>query len=93
MEAYPERPRTTKEKLLTGAMISVAAISLFVASGCKVILPNGKVMSRSAYLKKRAQARKKCNKLLPDPLKNKKFDDIYCHPCAKEFRTCIDSEF
>ena len=83
----------TKEKLLTGAMITIAAISLFVASACKVMLPNGRIMSYSAYLKKREQARKKCDKLLPEPLRKKEFDDTYCHPCAKEFRACIDEEF
>ncbi|MFC1810108.1 hypothetical protein ACFLZH_01275 [Patescibacteria group bacterium] len=93
MEACPEKPRTTKEKLLTGSMIAIFAISLTVAGACQVMLPNGKTMSKSAYLKKRNQARKKCKNLLPEPLRNKKFEEVHCHPCAEKFRACIDAEF
>ena len=96
MEANQETfryPRSVKEKLAIGVFIAITAISLSVASACRVMLPNGKVMSESQYLKKRAQARKKCDKLLPEQLRKKKFDDTYCRPCAKEFRACIDDEF
>lgn len=82
-----------KEKLLTGAMIAIAVISLSVASACKVMLPNGKVMTKAAYLKKRKEARKKCDRLLPEPLRNKDFEKVHCHPCAVKFRACIDAEF
>ena len=83
----------SKEKLLTGVIIAITAVSLFVSSACKVMLPSGKVVSRSAYLEKRKHARKKCDQLLPNHLKSKDFDDIYCHPCTSAFKACIDEEF
>jgi hypothetical protein len=91
MEAFPEN--RNKEKPLKGLMIAILAISLSVSSACKVMLPNGKIMTRSAYLQKRKQAREKCDYLLPEPLKKKEFEKIYCHPCAAKFRECINSEF
>lgn len=91
-ETYQNKNHS-KEKLLNGAIIAIAAISLFVASSCKVMLPNGQIMSRSDYLAKRDKARKKCDKLLPEHLRKKEFEDIYCNPCTLKFKACIDKEF
>lgn len=93
MEVKSETFHSRKEKLSTGVIITIAAISLFVASACKVMLPNGQIMSRSAYLAKRDKARKKCNKFLPEPLRDKEFEKVFCHPCAERFRKCINAEF
>lgn len=94
MEKFKESIKPVKrEKIANLTFAAIAAISMFIGSACKVMLPDSRVMSRSEYVKKRDAARKKCENLLPEHLKRKDFEDIYCNPCARKFKVCIDEEF